>query len=143
MWIILDLSKELSKESQPSRIQKGSHYRRLHLLHLENWKSLSDTSIPGRIDGRIILDAVCEFYNLPIKTLKGEKRDRPIALPRQILMYLLKKNTSMTLIEIADFLGGRDHTTIMHGIKKIEALENSDARIKDELSSLSAKILRH
>lgn len=103
----------------------------------------SVVATPGRIDGRIILDAVCEFYNLPIKIIKGEKRDRPIALPRQILMYLLKQNTSMTLIEIADFLGGRDHTTIMHGIRKIEALEKSDPRTREELSSLLSKIASH
>lgn len=95
---------------------------------------------PGRIDGRVILDAVCEFYNLPIKTIKGEKRDRPIAFPRQILMYLLKQNTQMTLIEIADFIGGRDHTTVMHGIRKIEALEKTDPRTKDDLSSLANKL---
>lgn len=103
----------------------------------------NNQSAPGRVDGRVILDAVCEFYNLPIKTIKGEKRDRPIALPRQILMYLLKQNTQMTLIEIADFLGGRDHTTVMHGIRKIEALEKIDPRIKNDLSSLTHKFLSH
>jgi chromosomal replication initiator protein len=101
-----------------------------------------ETKTPGRVDGRIILDAVCEFYNLPMKIIKSEKRDRPISLPRQILMYLLKQNTSMTLIEIADFLGGRDHTTIMHGIRKIESLERTDNRTREEISSLTAKILR-
>lgn len=93
-----------------------------------------------KVDNRKILDSVCEFYGLPIKLIKGDKRDRGIARPRQVLMYLLKNNTGMTLVEIADFLGGRDHTTIMHGVRKIEQLVVSDERIKNEVDNLWKKI---
>lgn len=94
----------------------------------------------ARIDSRLVLDTVCEFYNLPIKLIKGDKRDKPIAVPRQIVMYLLKKHTGMTLVEIADFLGGRDHTTIMHGSKKVESLVESDERIKQEIAQIETRL---
>ncbi len=97
-------------------------------------------SLPARIDGRFILDTVCEYYGLPIKLIKGEKRDKLIALPRQVLMWLLKAHTSMTLMEIADFLGGRDHTTVIHGIRKIDSLRTTDTRLQSELSSLQKKL---
>lgn len=98
---------------------------------------ISQTQLPGpRLEARTILDRVCAFYDLPIKLIKGEKRDKPIVLPRQILMYLLKKNTHMTLTEIGDYLSGRDHTTIMHGVHKIESLIPTDPRIQQEIDQL-------
>ncbi len=90
----------------------------------------------ARLDARIILDKVCEFYELPMKLIKGEKRDKPIAVPRQIVMYLFKTRTGMTYEEIADYLGGRDHTTIMHGVKKIESLLTTDLRLKTDVERI-------
>lgn len=93
-----------------------------------------------RIDARTVLDEVCAYFDLPIKLIKGEKRDKPIVVPRQILMYLLYKNAHMTYTEIADFLGGRDHTTIMHGSNKIENLMLHDQRIQAEVLDLEKRI---
>ncbi len=97
-------------------------------------------SAVNRLDARTILDAVCAFYEITIKLIKGTKRDKPIVEPRQVLMYLLKKHTGMTLDEIADFLGGRDHTTIMHGSKKIEALLQTSDRLQKDIQTLQAHL---
>jgi chromosomal replication initiator protein len=94
------------------------------------------TATENRPDARVILDRVCEYYQLPIKLIKGEKRDKPIAMPRQIVMYLLKKKTRMTLDEIGDYLGGRDHTTILHGVAKIEELVGSNSRTKTDVDKI-------
>ncbi len=91
-------------------------------------------------DSRTILDAVCEYYGLPMKLLKSDKRDKPIAEPRQITMFLLKKHTSLTYEEIAAFLNRKDHTTIMHGCEKIEILSESNAKIKNDLEKLHARL---
>lgn len=93
-----------------------------------------------KIDGRQILDLVCHYYNLPMKLLKSEKRDKPISEPRQILMYLLKINTRMTYMEIASFLNRADHTTIIHGVKKITGLLATNERITKEIKELQQGI---
>lgn len=93
----------------------------------------------NHLDARVILDKVCEYFELPMKLIKGEKRDKPIVVPRQIVMYLLKTKTAMTYEEIAAFLGGRDHTTIMHGVKKIESLIPINSRIKTAVERIVEK----
>jgi len=93
-----------------------------------------------KVDSRQILDLVCSYYNLPMKLLKSEKRDKPISEPRQILMYLLKINTRMTYMEIASFLDRADHTTIIHGVKKIAGLLSSNERITKDIKTLQQGI---
>lgn len=94
----------------------------------------------NRLDPRAVLDEICSYYEIPMKLIKGTKRDKPIVQPRQILMYLLKKNTTMTLDEIAAFLGGRDHTTIMHGVEKITNLIETDNIIANDLQQLQTRL---
>jgi len=67
-----------------------------------------------------ILKAVCTYYALKLQDIKGQRRNKEIVLPRQIAMYLIKELTGAPFMSIGDFLGGRDHTTIMHGTGKIE-----------------------
>lgn len=98
------------------------------------------SSIQNKIEARTVLDEICAYYEIPMKLIKGEKRDKSIAQPRQILMYLLKKHTSMTLDEIASFLGGRDHTTIMHGVKKIETILPTNEKIQTDVSLLQTRL---
>jgi chromosomal replication initiator protein len=90
----------------------------------------------NRLDARAIIDKVCEFYNLPMKLIKGEKRDKPIVVPRQIIMYLLKNKTSLTYEEIAANIGRRDHTTIVHGVKKIAGLLETDERVRQDVDKI-------
>lgn len=67
-----------------------------------------------------IIRNVCFFYKVKSTQLKSPKRDAFIVRPRQIAMYLLKKELGLTFVEIGNLLGGRDHTTIMHGVEKVE-----------------------
>lgn len=99
----------------------------------------SDSAHPKHLEARQILDEICHYYTVPMKLIKGPQRDRSIARPRQILMYLLKKRTGMTLDEIADFLGGKDHSTIIHGVKNIESLLITNPRILKEVDEIQAK----
>ena len=66
----------------------------------------------------------------------GPKRVRTFARPRQIAMYLAKQLTSRSLPEIGRRFGGRDHTTVMHGVRKIEELMQKDSQIADDLEML-------
>ena len=79
---------------------------------------------------------VAEHYNVRLSDMIGPKRSRPIARPRQIAMYLSKQLTSRSLPEIGRRFGGRDHTTIMHGVRKIEELKSTDSQLADDLQLL-------
>ena len=79
---------------------------------------------------------VSEHYNIRLSDMIGPKRLRSFARPRQIAMYLCKKLTSRSLPEIGRRFGGRDHTTVMHGVKRIEELMAQDSQIADDLEML-------
>ncbi len=79
---------------------------------------------------------VAEHYNIRLADLIGPKRSRPIARPRQIAMYLSKQMTTRSLPDIGRRFGGRDHTTIMHGVKVIDQMRVSDHQIAEDLKLL-------
>ena len=79
---------------------------------------------------------VSEHFNIRLSDLIGPKRVRTFARPRQMAMYLSKQLTSRSLPEIGRRFGGRDHTTVMHGVRKIEELMQKDSQIADDLELL-------
>ena len=79
---------------------------------------------------------VAEHYNIRLADMIGPKRVRTVARPRQIAMYLAKTMTSRSLPEIGRRFGGRDHTTIMHGVKKIEELRGADRSLSEDIDLL-------
>jgi chromosomal replication initiator protein len=83
---------------------------------------------------------VGEHYNVRLSDIVGPKRLRTIARPRQIAMYLAKQLTPRSLPEIGRRFGGRDHTTIMHGIRRIEELMATDSQLSDDLQLLRRQL---
>ncbi|MBU9697825.1 chromosomal replication initiator protein DnaA [Rhodobacteraceae bacterium HSP-20] len=83
---------------------------------------------------------VAEHYNIRLSDMIGPKRVRTIARPRQIAMYLAKQLTPRSLPEIGRRFGGRDHTTIMHGVRKIEELMATDSQLNDDLQMLRRQL---
>ncbi|MEM1287898.1 MAG: chromosomal replication initiator protein DnaA [Pseudomonadota bacterium] len=79
---------------------------------------------------------VSEHYNIRLSDLIGPRRLRALARPRQVAMYLSKQLTSRSLPEIGRRFGGRDHTTILHGVKKIEELMAQDSQLADDIEIL-------
>ncbi|MDX8346439.1 chromosomal replication initiator protein DnaA [Cognatiyoonia sp. IB215446] len=79
---------------------------------------------------------VSEHYNIRLSDMIGPKRVRNYARPRQMAMYLAKHMTNRSLPEIGRRFGGRDHTTVMHGVRKIEELKALDSQIADDLELL-------
>jgi len=88
-----------------------------------------------------IFHAVTEKFRVKIPDLQSKKRQRSIALPRQICMYITKKRTTLSLQEIGGYFGGRDHTTVLYAINKIkEEIKNNDTlskSINDIMTELS------
>ena len=79
---------------------------------------------------------VSDHYNIRLSDMLGPKRLRSFARPRQIAMHLCKQLTSRSLPEIGRRFGGRDHTTVMHGVRRIEGLRNQDSQMSDDLDLL-------
>ena len=79
---------------------------------------------------------VADYYNLRLSDLLSARRSRAIARPRQIAMYLSKILTTRSLPEIGRKFGGRDHTTVIHAVKKVEDLRVNDVAIDEEVEVL-------
>jgi chromosomal replication initiator protein len=84
-----------------------------------------------------IKKAVCEHCNIRVADMHSERRSRHIARPRQMAMYLSKKLTTHSLPEIGRKFGGRDHTTVMHAVKRIEELSGLDQELQEDLKMLT------
>jgi chromosomal replication initiator protein len=83
-----------------------------------------------------IIRKVADHYNLRMTDLVSARRARVIARPRQVAMFLSKMLTSKSLPEIGRRFGGRDHTTVIHAVKKIEELRQIDNQIAEEVEIL-------
>jgi len=83
-----------------------------------------------------IIKAVCTFFGIKTTQLKGPKRDAGIVKARQVCMFLLKNELGLTYVEIGNLLGGRDHTTIMHGVEKIEGLVENKAKVHEDIQGI-------
>ena len=83
-----------------------------------------------------IQKTVADYFKIRVGDLLSKKRTRSIARPRQFGMALAKELTNHSLPEIGDAFGGTDHTTVLHGCRKIEALRVSEKRIDDDYSNL-------
>jgi chromosomal replication initiator protein len=112
-------------------LRKVSAYARFHgrdVLTVEVCKdALKDllSVSNGQITVENIQKTVADFYKIKVADMYSKRRPANIAMPRQVAMYLAKELTQKSLPEIGDLFGGRDHTTVLHAVRKI-----SDARTK-------------
>ncbi len=89
-----------------------------------------------RITIEEIQKRVAEHFNIRIADMHSARRARAVARPRQVAMYLAKQLTSRSLPEIGRKFGGRDHTTVMHAVKKVEQLRETDAAFAEDIDLL-------
>lgn len=90
-----------------------------------------------RVNVEDIQRAVAGHYNIKVSDMHSARRSVAVARPRQIAMYLSKQLTSKSLPEIGRKFGGKDHTTVMHAIKRVEELSGKDHEIREDLEMLS------
>jgi chromosomal replication initiator protein len=89
-----------------------------------------------RITIEEIQKRVAEHFNIRMADMHSARRSRAVARPRQVAMYLSKQLTSRSLPEIGRKFGGRDHTTVMHAVKKVEELRTSDINFAEDVDLL-------
>jgi len=89
---------------------------------------------------RKIAECVANFYSITMDDLIKQSRRKEYAKPRQAAMYLTRKELGSSFPSIGEFFGGRDHTTVMHGVEKVEKAVNAQDQIKQELDLILEKI---
>jgi len=88
----------------------------------------------------LIQKVVSNFFNIKISDLKVKRKYKGYVLPRQIAMYLSRKLTNASLLEIGDKFGGKDHSTVLHSIKKIEQKMTQETSFKEMIENLHGRI---
>jgi chromosomal replication initiator protein len=98
----------------------------------------------GDLEPQKVVDLVAHYFNLSAEKLLGRDRSRDVALPRQIAMYLLREEANVSLPQIGEVLGGRDHTTVMYAIEKIsrEIKGDSGSKIGRDIMRLKEQLYR-
>jgi chromosomal replication initiator protein len=102
-------------------------------------QALNDAALEARraaITPDRIISEVTKQFKVSLTELRGRGRSKEIVLPRQIAMYTLREETGTSLVEIGSLLGGRDHSTVMHGIAKIEKSLETDTGLRQKVSQL-------
>ncbi len=87
-----------------------------------------------------IMQVVCSMCGVDVKAVTGKRRTRLIARPRQLIMYLLRQHTSLSLAEIGQQLGGRDHSTVLHAVNKIAQLQEDDPETRSQLAEACKRL---
>jgi chromosomal replication initiator protein len=83
---------------------------------------------------------VCEFFTVKLSDLRAKNRTKTIAFPRQIAMYLSRQLTHASLAEVGRAFGGKDHTTVIHAVEKVQALLQEDPKLKKTIDTLTQEI---
>ena len=112
-------------------------------IDLELAKSaLGDTATPEQklITIQQILDLVTKYYSVRPADLQGKKRHKSIAFPRQVCMFLARRHTRYSLEEIGGYFGGRDHSTVLHGVRTVDAGIKSDRDVANQLAQLESQL---
>ena len=88
------------------------------------------------ISSETVIRAVASFFLLKPAQIKAKSNAKPIAVPRQIAMYICKELTKQSLPQIGRDFGGKHHTTVLHSIRKIDALRKKDSEISSAVDSI-------
>ena len=130
---------------------EGSLNKLIALANLENKpidiplaaEALKDMISPNNtreITPELSIEVVSDHFNVPAAELKGKKRNAEIVLPRQIVMYLCRKMTDTPLKTIGLILGGKDHASVSHGVKKIEHDVKTDEALNNTVNIIKKKL---
>ena len=90
----------------------------------------------GQISVELIQKTVADYYKIKVADMGSKRRPANIALPRQVAMYLAKELTQKSLPDIGELFGGRDHTTVLHAVRKISSERQNNTELNRSLHVL-------
>ena len=114
-------------------------------IDLDTAKTYLDDIVDGdlrRVSPQVIIRAVCETFDVTEAALKGPRRHRHITQPRQVAMHLIRELTDESLPRIGSLFGGRDHTTVMNALKRVEHLKGANPILRDRIKRLQNELSR-
>ncbi|GER87299.1 hypothetical protein KDW_14610 [Dictyobacter vulcani] len=123
-------------------------YQQLHRVELTMDVARSAISSLGTdtreptLNSRQIAQAVADYYHISLEAMCGKQRDKYIVTPRQIAMYLIRQETSTSLLEIGQLFGGRDHSTVLHSCEKIDRTININQTLRREIVAIRDQLMR-
>jgi hypothetical protein len=125
-------------EPAPAFLYRGKPYRQAEWepLSVTEWWQQEIRAIPVKT----IIRAVAFEYGVPLNDILSGRRTACVVRPRQIAMYLAKKLTTRSLPEIGRCFGGKDHTTVLHAVRKVESLLKSDMELVGLVAKLEARV---
>jgi hypothetical protein len=130
----------IPKQNRPSVrvyvVNPENHYGCMWFYDLVNFVPTT----PEKLNTDRILRAVARFYGVSRQDILSIRRTDKIVRPRQVTAYLVKTMTERTLPDIGRRLGGRDHTTILYAVRKIEALIQTDAKLAAEIDEIKRMV---
>lgn len=106
----------------------------------ESLKDLISKEKPEAITGESIMKAVSEHMNVSIADIRSKKRTADIVTARQLVMYLCRKLTVMSLQSVGNIVGGRDHTTVINGINRVEIRIKEDESFSNSIDKITKKL---
>jgi chromosomal replication initiator protein len=101
----------------------------------------ASTRKPAQPNIQAIVEVVTRFYDVKLTDLLSKRRHKSIAMPRQVCMWLARRHTRFSLEEIGGYFGGRDHTTVMHAVRTIDARRSTDERFSEEVHRLEGGLV--
>ena len=101
----------------------------------------SATAEQRRITIQQIMEVVTKYYNVRLSDLQSKKRHKSIAFPRQVCMFLARRHTRYSLEEIGGYFGGRDHTTVLHAVRTIDADTKNDHEVAEQLAHIENQLI--
>lgn len=100
----------------------------------------AQTTKPRGLNPKKLIEVICAYFEVKPTELKGASRQAQLVLPRQLAMYLLRIDFEMPLMRVADLLGRKDHTTIMHGVDKVKAIVEKDNHLREVIEDIRARL---
>ncbi|MCL5970895.1 MAG: chromosomal replication initiator protein DnaA [Patescibacteria group bacterium] len=139
----IDVAKAIAEKSQDARSLEGALLRLVTEAETKG-VSITDDLVQsvlknsnvkdrGAFHPDEIINNICAYYKIKPTQIKSAKRDASLVRARQVAMYVLKKDLGLTFVEIGNILGGRDHTTVMHGVEKVEKMVDTNGFSKELL----------
>lgn len=104
-------------------------------------KSSREAAERATVDPEKAIDVAASYFNVKLSQLKGNKRDGFLAQARQIVYYILRVELHLSLMSIGELLGGRDHSTILHGVRKISAMISTNEKIRGDILGIKTKLM--
>ena len=126
-----------------NRVVALAQFRDEHIT-LESVKEMvgeAETTNRKIIPDTLIISEVSNYFGIPSEEIIGRRRGKTYLVPRQIAMFLLREETSLSLSAIGKILGGRDHSTVMHGHGKVASLIDADNKLRSDILAIKNNLL--